>query len=191
MAHVPKPPMVIDHVPIYGGRTPEFIVLHDTEGLGSIESYARGFRANGLGSSYMVERSGRTGEYVRNLTDRTYHVKDHNTQCIGIEQVGFYTTSKFQWVTKYRTQLWATAWLTAWLCQELGIPAVAAGQYPHRGFTHTKGITMHVMVPDNDHLDCGAGYPFTYIVNKSKYWLDRGGPTAATKAIIARSVRNA
>lgn len=188
---VRTPPMIRDAVPIHGTRTPRFIALHTTEGIGTVESYARFFRNTpaGLGSSFLVERSGRTGIYVPRLTDRTYAVANHNTDCISIEQVGFAATSEKDWLGKYRRQLYATAWLCAWLCDELGIPPIAAGREGPRKFTHSAGITQHRWIPDNDHIDCGPGYPIDLVVGLARKWVKSGGPTLSTRIYIKTGAR--
>lgn len=189
---VRKPPFIVDSVPTHGPRTPSYIVLHTTEGLGTVESYARYFRGTpaGLGSSFLVERSGRTGIYVARLTDKTYTQKDQNSRCIGIEQSGFAATSRKDWLSKYRRQLFATAWLCAWLCDELGIPPILAGsESSGRAFTHSKGITQHRWLPLNDHTDCGTGYPIDFVAQYAAKWAKNGGPTLGTRLYIKTGTR--
>lgn len=182
---VRKPPFVYDRVPVHGQRSPSQIVLHTTEGHGTVESFARYFRgtADGLGSSFLVERTGRVGMYVASLQDRTYHVKDHNTQCIGIEQEGFAATPRADWLRLYRRQLYQTAWTCAWLCDQLHIPPVVAGREGVRAFLR-PGITQHRWVPDNDHDDCGTGYPIDLVVHLAAKWLRTGRPSLSTIALI-------
>jgi len=188
---VRKPPFVVDRVPVHGSRIPKYIALHTTEGLGTVESLARFFRNTpaGLGSSFLVERSGRTGIYVPNLSDRTYAVANHNTDTISIEQIGFAATKRTSWLTLYRRQVYATAWLCAWLCDELDIPPVAAGREGPRGFTKPKGITQHRWIPDTDHDDCGTGYPFDLVLKLTQKWVRTGGPTRSTRILIATGKR--
>ena len=184
---VRKPPFVVDHVPVHGSRSPSYICLHTTEGLGSIKSYAAGFRdtREQLGSSFMVERDGRTGIYVALLSDRTYTQEKQNSKCISIEQVGFAATSRDDWLKKYRRQLFATAWLCAWLCEQLDIPPVLAGsEKTGRKFIAPKGITQHRWLPLNDHTDCGPGYPIDFVVRYAAKWLKTGGPTLGTRLYI-------
>lgn len=188
---VRRPPFVQDHVPVHGSRHAPYICLHTTEGLGTVESYARYFRGTAaqLGSSFLIERSGRAGIYVASLDDRTYAVKNHNTDCISIEQSGFAATSRNDWLKKYRRQLFATAWTCAWLGDQLDIPMIIAGQHNPRRFTHPKGILQHADVPDNDHTDCGPGYPVDFVVKFAAKWIKMGGPTLATRIYIATGKR--
>lgn len=182
---VRKPPFIEDRVPVHGSRGAKFITLHTTQGLGTIESYARFFRntPDGLGSSFMVERTGRAGLYVHNLNDLTYHVAHNNSRMIGIEQVGFAETSEKDWLRKYRRQLFMTAWICAWVGQREGIVAIVAGN-KKRVLTHSTGVVEHSMVPSNTHWDCGPGYPLDFVVKYMARWMKSGGPTIATRAYI-------
>lgn len=191
MSTVRRPPFIQDRVPVHGSRHAAYIALHTTEGLGTVESYARYFRntRDGLGSSFLIERSGRMGIYVAHLDDRTYAVANHNTDCISIEQSGFAATSRKDWLEKYRRQLFATAWTCAWLGEQLAIPMILAGAHPPRRFTHPRGILQHADVPDNTHTDCGAGYPIDFVLKWAKKWRLSGGPTLATRIYIATGSR--
>lgn len=190
---VRRPPLIVDRVPVHGSRFAQFGVGHTTEGIGTVESYGRYFRSTPaqLGSSFLVERTGRAGIYVALMTDRTYHVKDHNTQCYGIEQVGFAKTSKDEWLSKYRRQLYMTSWILAWAGTQFPnhIAPIAAGHEGERRFTHTEGITQHRWVPDNDHFDCGDGYPIELVITLARKWTASGGPTLSTRIYIATGHR--
>ena len=187
---VRRPPFVQDHVPTHGTRDAKFITLHTTEGIGTVESYAAYFRrtADELGSSFLVEQKGRVGIYVATLDQRTYHVKGHNSDMIGIEQAGFARTSRNDWLTKYRRQLMATAWTIAWLCDELSIPCILAANNK-RQMLHTKGVLQHSQVPGNDHTDCGPGYPIDQVMEWAQKWTRTGGPTRGTRLYIKTGIR--
>lgn len=188
---VRRPPFIQDRVPTHGTRpSTKFIVLHTTEGTGTVESYAAYFRRTPaeLGSSFLIEQKGRAGIYVTALGQRTYHVKSHNSEMIGIEQVGFASTSRKLWETTFRRQLMATAWTVAWLCDELNIPCIVAAN-DKRVMLHSKGILQHKQVPDNDHSDCGPGYPIDLVMGWAQRWLKTGGPTLGTRLYIKTGIR--
>ena len=187
---VRKPPMIQDAVPLHGDRTPAYIVFHVTQGGGNVRTLASYFRGtpDGLGSSFATDPIGTIGCYVPHLTAKTYHVADHNSQCIGIEQIGYAELTTKEWTDRHTRlrQLYAGAWLAAWLCDQLDIPPIAAGSAKtgHQ-FTHTKGLTQHMWVPDNDHDDCGPGFPWDDIVLPLvKKWCRTGGPTRNTQNFI-------
>lgn len=187
---VRRPPFVEDAVPVHGQRAKtSYIVLHTTEGGGTVESLARYFRgtADGLGSSFLVEENGRLGIYVRNLADRTYHVKSHNSEMIGIEQVGHASMTRTEWLTKRRRQLFATAWTVAWLSDQLGIPVRNA--VDHGRTLARTGVLQHSQVPDNDHNDCGSGYPIDFVMKYAKKWANGNGPSLGTRGYIRTGVR--
>jgi hypothetical protein len=180
--------MVRDRVPTHGKRTASYFVLHTTEGNGTVESYGRYFRntAVGLGTTFVLERDGRLGQMAE-LDDRTYHVKSHNSEMIGVEQVGFAATSRLAWLTLYRRQLFMAAWLIAWVSQELDIPVQLAVDHGRTLARH--GVLQHRQVPDNDHDDCGNGYPVDFVMKWAGKWRHSGGPTLLTRRYIRTGVR--
>jgi hypothetical protein len=186
--------MVVDSVPLHGIRAVDHIVFHTTEGGGDVHSLARYFRSTpaGLGSSFATEPDGTIGIYVPHLTAKTYHVANHNSQCIGIEQIGYAHLRRSEWLEKggRLRQIYAGAWLAAWLCDQLDIPAHASGSAAGgRQFVYQQGLTQHMWVPDNDHDDCGSGYPWDVVVPLVKKWVKRGGPTRSTRNFVVNGVR--
>lgn len=193
MASVRRPPLIVERVPVHGTRNASYGALHTTEGLGTVESYARFFRntPDKLGSSFLVERTGRAGIYVAQMSDMTYHVANNNRLCYGIEQVGFAATSEAEWLKKYRRQLYMTAWILAWAGTQFPdqIAPIAAGREGPRQYTHTEGITQHRWIPGTDHFDCGAGYPVELVIDLARKWTKMGGPTLSTRIYIATGHR--
>jgi hypothetical protein len=171
---VVRPPFVPFTVPTHGTRTPKHIVLHDTEGGGTVESLAAYFRNNGqgLGVNYIIEANGRMGS-LGNFLSETWHVASHNSECIGIEQMGFASTSRVGWFRKIR-QLWAACWVVAWIAQEMNIPIRRSAANRH--WTASSGVCQHSDVPDNDHNDCGPNYPFGWILETAEKWRVNGVP---------------
>lgn len=190
MSSLRTPPFVVDHVPVHGVRShTDFIVLHTTEGLGTIPGYASYFRGSRdkLGSTFLTDRQGRIGKYAE-LNQITYHVRHHNSTMIGIEQQGFAGTSRADWLKKYRRQLFATAWTMAHISVHLGIPLIIAGDSSRR-LRHSAGVLQHAWVPDNDHVDCGHGYPMDFVMHWAQKWAKGTGPTLATRVYIKTGIR--
>ena len=184
MKIIPTPPFVTDIVPVHGKRDASYFVLHTTEGGGTIESLCKYFResrdVNGnklqYGVTFITEPSGRMGK-VALLDAETWHVQNHNSDCIGLEQIGYSSTTNAAWRSKYRMQLAAAAWIIAWWSQETHHPILAAGSdKTGRSFTHSAGVTQHKWVPQNDHGDCGSGYPFDDVLAKAKRYQTNGIP---------------
>lgn len=185
------PNFIRDTVPVHGLRaSTDFIVAHTTEGHNTVAGLASYFRGTGdrLGSSFLVTRKGQIGKYVTDLRQITYHVKHHNGNMLGIEQEGFAATSRHDWLTLYRRQLFATAWLMAYLSNELHIPLIVAGN-DRRQLLHHKGVLQHRQVPDNDHNDCGTGYPMDFVLHYAVKWAKGSGPTLGTRIFIKTGVR--
>lgn len=193
---VRRPPLVQYPVPEcwHGNRTTPHVkgVAHTTEGGGTVETLGNYFRhtPGKLCSTFCVEPTGRAGIYVpiNDLTIRTYHVKDHNSECYGIEQIGHAATSRAVWLKRYRRQLYMTAWIFAWADSVYPggeITTQAAGSAATgRKFTHSEGLTQHMWVPANDHDDCGPGYPWDVVLGLAMKWTRTGGPTFSTRFYI-------
>lgn len=200
---VRRPPLVMYPVPecYHGTRIPDYGIGHTTEGLGTVESLGAYFARtpDRLCSTFAVERTGRAGMYVANMAVKTYHVANHNSQCYGIEQFGYARTSRDEWLTKYRRQLYMTAWIFAWADYEVGLlrggdpitTQKAGSEKTGRTFTHSEGLSQHRWVPDNDHDDCGTGYPWDLVSTLAIKWAKTGGPTLSTRIYIATGHRPA
>jgi hypothetical protein len=176
---VQRPPYVKFSVPTHGFRAPQHVVLHTTEGYGDVEGLAAYFRGprsislGGLGVSYIIERSGRCGS-LGSFTAETYHVGPANRVCIGIEQIGFARTTSYEWFKLYIKQVRSAAWTVAWITQQLDIPVrhSAAG----RRWLFPSGVCEHADVPENDHTDCGPGYPLGTVLEMAAKWRREGVP---------------
>jgi hypothetical protein len=154
-------------------------VFHDTEGGGTCESIGNYLNSKGYGIMYVSEPSGRVGS-LGDWTKGVYHVALHNTECVGLEQIGYASTSSRGWFLKLR-QLWAAAWIAAYVSQELGIPLVQSAR--NRAWIAPSGFCQHSEVPDNDHTDCGPGYPFGWVLNTASKWKESGVPVWVRLAI--------
>jgi hypothetical protein len=171
---VTRPPFVPFSVPTHGTRTPKHFVFHTTEGGGTVESLAAYFRnsGDGYGINYITQPSGRMGS-IGSFVAETWHVASHNSECIGCEQIGFHYLTSRQWFLRIR-QLWAAAWIAAWVSQELDIPLVRSAL--GRRWIAPSGFCQHSDVPDNDHVDCGAGFPFGWVLATAAKWKANGVP---------------
>jgi hypothetical protein len=188
---VMRPPLVAYTLPscYHGTREASKGVAHTTEGLGTVETYGEFFKRtpDKLASTFLVERTGRAGIYVAQLNIKTYHVANHNSECYGIEQVGFASTSRKDWLTKYKRQIYMTAWIFAWANQGFKDPIAmhsTGSDRTGRHFIFVEGLTQHKWVPDNDHDDCGPGYPWDVVTELADKWAKRGAPTPGTRLLI-------
>jgi hypothetical protein len=167
-----RPPFVKFSVPVHGARVPRYFVFHTPEeDAWTIERLASFFRAtpDQLGISYATEKNGRMGS-IGSFNALVYHVHYENSVCIGCEQQGYHSFTRVQWFQRKR-QLWAAAWLAAWVNQQLGIPL-------RHGAAGRRWI-----VPRNDHIDCGAGFPLGWVLEIAAKWRQSGVPVYVRAAI--------
>lgn len=144
----------------------DLIVLHDTEGANipdSVQDLA------GLGdffgsisaqaSSHVATDS--DGNSARFVSDhkKAWHCAGYNSASLGIEQIGFASTSRSGWFANWRqlreTARWIAYWSTAY-----GIPirkgAVSGGVVTRSGVLRH----MDLGVIGGGHSDPGSNYPF-------------------------------
>lgn len=175
MASIPRPPFVKFTTPTHGSRSLDQIkhfVFHTTEGLGSVESLSAFFRSGSYGIMYITEPDGRMGS-LGDWSQVVWHVASHNTETVGLEQIGYASMTTEQWFERLH-QLWAAAWIAAWCSQELGIPLIQSARARH--WIAPSGFCQHRDVPDNDHTDCGGGYPFDWVLGRARDWRMGGIP---------------
>lgn len=186
----PKPPLqsLPGLVVIHGIRpltAIKHVVLHTTEGGGTLQSLGTFFKDETPekdGVCFAVDPAGGCCQYVPE-TAIVWHVASHNTECIGIEQIGFHDFTRAEWLGPRLDQIHATAWIVAWLCQEHGIPVRRSAA--DRKWIQPSGVCQHDDVPDNDHLDCGPGYPFDVVLSLASAWQHGGPPLAIQQHLRA------
>lgn len=178
-----RPPFVPFAVPTHGRRVARYFVFHTTESPESttIENLAAYFRGttDQLGVNYIVQANGRMGS-LGDFDALTYHVANENSVCIGNEQVATYRRTSEQWF-EHRNQLWASTWVMCWVCQERDIP-LRVGARGHR-FVADSGVCEHRDLPQNDHIDCGDGFPLGWVLNTGRNWMARGVPSYVRAAL--------
>ncbi len=145
---------------------PRLIVLHDTEG-GNVKGVSD---LQGLGS-WFDRRSTRAschigidaqGNSIRIVPDSrvAWHAGWVNHWSLGIEQVGFASWSKDQWVDGYHLGLYRVASQIATWSTEFDIPIVPTKH------GYQKGVTLHRWVSGRGgHWDPGFNYPINYVID--------------------------
>jgi hypothetical protein len=178
---------------IVGQRAPSYIVLHLTEASDNddaltIEAMASSMAQGAFGAHALVSKDGRIGQTC-GLNDMTQHVSKHNSECIGIEQLcSSEDVSRADWLGARVKQVWATAWWVAWVGQQCGIPLVQAAD-DRRVFLKPSGVCEHRHVPDNDHDDCGKGYPLDVVLQLAQEFQTQGIPARIRDALPGTTVR--
>ncbi len=157
------------------GVTPKIIVLHTTEGhnrpgTSDLDGLAGWFDNPGSQASSHVGIDAE-GNKVRMVPDaeKAWTQAMFNSLALSVEQVGFASFSKRDWIRSYHAGLNAVADQLAEWHVDYGIPL-------KRSTTH--GVCEHVDLgaAGGGHHDCGAGYPLTYVLYlaRLKAWRRRG-----------------
>lgn len=158
---------------VHGVQTPERIVLHSTESPGAagracegVYSYWRR-QARGYGAHFVVAAN---GDYCRtpNANELLWHVENHNTGSVGIEQCGYARYSREDWLDN-PAQLDTVARIIAHLSVRWGIVlrnSVNSGVCTHAQCSKAFG---------GSHTDPGAGYPFSHVLGMAQAYKKAGG----------------
>lgn len=146
---------IVDH----GPQSPRRIVLHSTESndyvgkrdiLGVAAFWAK--QDKGYGAHFITDKQGLVGMGLK-PTRVAWHVENHNTGSVGIEQIGFARFSPKIWWHRPR-QLHATAQVIAALSAEYDIPI-------RHHIDH--GVSLHADF-HGEHSDPGKMYPLGHVL---------------------------
>lgn len=173
-------PELVRHVRNYssrGGVYPGLIVLHTTESSGvpnsirDLEGLAAFFDNPSVQASSHVANDG-DGNDARMVDDalKAWTCAGANPFTLNIEQIGFASTSRRDWYTKYPHQLANTAkWIAHW-SQKWGIP-IQRGVAP-AGILIRKGVASHKQlgISGGGHWDPGPAYPMRYVLLLARYF---------------------
>jgi N-acetylmuramoyl-L-alanine amidase len=148
-----------------GGR-PKLLVLHTTEGGGTIDSLASWFDNPSSGGSSHIGIDD-VGHSIRMVPDseKAWTQCSYNPYCLSIEQIGFASFSKQDWFKRDK-QLKATAqWLAFW-SHKYGIPLRSGRASSSTLEIGRSGVVQHknLGTVGCGHSDCGSGYPQRYVV---------------------------
>lgn len=143
------------------GIKPRLIILHTTEGhnragVSDLTGLASWFNGSlKISSHYGVDSEGNS---IRMVPDDevAYHAGWVNQWSLGIEQVGFASTKKKNWVINYHRGLYRVAAILADWHIKYGIPLK---------FSRFKGVCGHKNVSGpGGHWDPGPDYPLEYVL---------------------------
>lgn len=164
------PNVVVHHSsPCQSERAPlplNLIVLHDTEGSNIPNSVAD---LSGLGDwfgNFSAQASSHVatdgdGNSARFVSDRkkAWHCAGYNSASLGIEQIGFASTSRVGWLKNWKQLRETARWIAYW-SHRYGIPirkgAVSGGVVTRAGVLRH----MDLGIIGGGHSDPGAAYPF-------------------------------
>lgn len=159
-----------------GGATPGLIVLHTTEGtnragLTDLSGLVSFFDQSSTQASSHVANDGE-GHDARMVPDeeKAWTCSNDNSFTLNLEQIGFASTTRRDWYTKYEHQLANTArWIAYW-SERWDIP-IRRGIAP-AGILIRKGVASHKQlgILGGGHWDPGAAYPMRYVLLLARYF---------------------
>lgn len=146
------------------------IVLHDTEGA-NLPGSTRDLtglgdffgRSSTEASSHVATDS--DGNSARYVSDRrkAWHCMAYNSASLGIEQIGFVTQSRADWLQNWRQLRETARWIAYW-SHRYDIP-IRRARVSDGGVTRS-GVTRHMDLGSDGggHVDPGSNYPFDRVL---------------------------
>lgn len=164
-------PMLLDrHYSSREGGRVHLLVLHTTEGDGTLSGLRSVFENEEASSHYGIAPNGDIAQFVEDRF-KAWTQCNFNPVCLSAEQIGFAEFSRSHWFRERHDQLEASA---AWLVYghiHHGVPL-------RRGEVSGGGIVRDGVVQHSDlgligcgHTDCGPGYPEGYVLLLARYYI--------------------
>lgn len=144
-----------------GGIKPRLIVLHTTEGhdrpgVEDLRGLGEFFNGAPASSHVANDQEGNDARYVPD-SRKAWTQSNANPYSLSVEQIGFASFTRKEWVEQRMPQLRNTAEWVAYWSQLYGIPI--------REST-LRGVCQHSQLGawGGGHHDCGGGYPFDLVL---------------------------
>jgi hypothetical protein len=172
-----------------GGRI-HLLVLHTTEGSGSLEQLRGIFEGEEASSHYGITAGGEIGQFVRD-EHKAWTQCNFNPVCLSAEQIGFAEFSREHWFRERHAQLEASAVFLAYGHVHYGVP-LRPGQVSGGGIIH-DGVVQHsdLGLIGCGHSDCGPGYPEGYVILLGRFFIaHKLHPQAPYTLRLARELNN-
>lgn len=152
-----------------GGRI-HLLVLHTTEGDGTLAGLKSVFENEEASSHYGVDPHGKIARYVADQY-KAWTECNFNPVGLSLEQIGFAAFTRTHWMRERHDQLEGTA---SWLVYghiHYGIP-LRKGEVANGGIVR-EGIVQHrdLGLIGCGHSDCGDGYPQDYVTLLARYYI--------------------
>jgi len=152
-----------------GGRV-HLLVLHTTEGDGTLEGLKNIFENEEASSHYGVDARGNIARYV-NDQFKAWTECNFNPVGLSLEQIGYAAFTRSYWFHARHGQLEGTATWLVYGHIHHGVPL-------HRGEVANGGVIRDGIVQHRDlgligcgHSDCGDGYPQDYVTLLARYYI--------------------
>lgn len=172
-----------------GGRV-HLLVLHTTEGSGTLETLHSIFEGEEASSHYGIDARGRIAQFVRDR-DKAWTQCNFNPVCLSAELIAFAEFSRTEWFVERHDQLEGAARFLAYGHTHHGVPLrqgeVAGGGVVRDGVVQHKDLGLIGC----GHSDCGPGFPQAYVILLARYYIAHALHAAAPHTVrLKKEVNN-
>lgn len=178
---------IVSHRSSREGARVHLLVLHTTEGSGSLETLGSIFDNEEASSHYGSDEQGRIGRFVPDA-EKAWTQCNFNPVCLSLEQIGFAAFTRAQWFGRH-AQLEAAAKFLQYGHVNFGVP-IRKGKVSGGGVVR-DGVVQHkdLGIIGCGHSDCGPGYPERYVRTLARYYVAHAkDPHSRTTATLKRRV---
>lgn len=172
-----------------GGRI-HLLVLHTTEGSGTLDGLRKIFEGEEASSHYGVDADGKIAQYVRD-SDKAWTQCNYNPVSLSLEQIAFAAFTTREWFTERHEQLKGAASFLTYGHIQHGVP-LRKGEVANGGIVR-DGVVQHkdLGLIGCGHSDCGPGYPIDYVILLARFYVARKlHPTAPHTLRLKKEVNN-
>lgn len=171
-----------------GGRI-HLLVLHTTEGVGTLSTLHGVFENEEASSHYGIDADGNIAQYVLDKY-KAWTQCNYNPVCLSAEQISFSSFDTNTWFKRHK-QLEAAAKFLVHGHIHYGVP-LRRGEVANGGIVR-DGIVQHkdLGIIGCGHSDCGEDYPQHYVTLLARYFVaHKLNPTAPHTHTLQREVNN-
>lgn len=152
-----------------GGRI-HLLVLHTTEGEGTLEDLRSLFESEEASSHYASDPHGRIAQYVKDEF-KAWTECNFNPVGLSLEQIAFASFTRTHWFHERHDQLEAAAKFLVYGHIHYGVP-IRKGEVSGGGIVR-DGVVQHkdLGLIGCGHTDCGDGYPQEYVMLLARFYI--------------------
>jgi N-acetyl-anhydromuramyl-L-alanine amidase AmpD len=162
------------------GARVDAIVLHATEtpdrpGTEDLRRLARYFTRSRKSSQAADDAEGNSSRMVADAL-MAYHATYWNQATLGLEQVGYSSFTRAQWLARRRQLATTARWVAFW-ARRYRVPirrcVVAGIRYNRRervvaGTIVRRGVCSHAQLDPRNRDDPGSGYPWSVVLRRAR-----------------------
>lgn len=160
---------IVSHQSSREGARIHLLVLHTTEGSGSLQTLGSIFDNEEASSHYGVDAEGRIAQYVPDSA-KAWTQCNYNPVSLSLEQIAFAEFSRSEWFKRHDQLEGAAKWLVYGHIH-YGVP-LRQGEVANGGIVR-DGVMQHGQLGQIGcgHSDCGPGYPQKYVMLLARYYI--------------------